>query len=251
MISVKQKSFGLFILSNFFLHSLLLAQGDGERWSVNGSLGFGYSSITNMPGEIFQQGSENLQLGVMVERELSTSFSLVSLVELDFLEYSFDGLLTPVSDSHMVLELAPDGLKYPGILQKTLSGSVLGRVYLKRKTFNDPNCIDGSCVKEGRLFLQTGIRVSRTTDFLGLNYFDTRFVYRANNMDNVLHIGEFINQTMLQFEASVGVKGQYDNLWSILNSSTIGVIFQLTPVLNQSSVTTELNPLHLSWRFYF
>jgi hypothetical protein len=43
----------------------------------------------------------------------------------------------------------------------TIGGSFMGRFYFKTKTFEDNECLTGSCIKKGALFLQKGLRSVR------------------------------------------------------------------------------------------
>lgn len=239
----------LLLITLFSVQAQLSSQE--KKWFFNGSFGFGYSSITNMPADIYHQGRENLQFGVMLERVMSKKLSLVSMLEYDVLNYSFDGYISPVSRNTVMLEQAAPGIKYGGIRQKTLGLNLLGRVYLKHKTFQDDECVEGSCTKAGALFIQAGARVVGSMDFLNAPPFQTVYHYRENNAETIIPLHNFINHALFQVEFSIGVKGRFNNFWSILNSSTVGLIYQFTPILTRGSQTTELNPMHLSWRFLF
>jgi hypothetical protein len=213
-------------------------------WNFNASLGFGYSGIYNMPNDIYNEEQENLQLGFCVERKMNKKLSLVSIIEFDNLHYSFDGFISPNSTNNsIILTQAPLGIKYSGVRQMTIGESFMGRFYFKTKTFEDKECITGSCIKEGALFLQTGIRC--------VTPITTNYEYRFNNSDNTTSLNKYVNRILFQTEFSIGVKGRLNNFWGILNSSTIGVIYQITPIFKQSNETTELNPTHFTWRLFF
>ncbi|MBW3466988.1 hypothetical protein [Arthrospiribacter ruber] len=213
-----------------------------NQWKFNGSFGFGYSTITNMPEDIYNQGRENIQLGLLIERRINDKFSIVSLAELDILNYNFDGYIrTDPSESRIILAQAPPGIKYTGLSQTAIGWSVLGRYHFKTRTFQDTECVEGGCRKEGALFLQGGLRFSSPLN--------SSYYFRENTEQSNIRLNSYVNRALFQAELSIGVKGRLNNFFSILNSSSVGVIYQFTPIFKTGKNTIALNPIHLSWRF--
>lgn len=215
-----------------------------SKWLVNGVFGYGLSALANMPGDIHQPRNENIQMGMLIEREVNSWFSIVSNIEYELLSYEFDGMVEPISDGQVRLEQAGDGIKYPGIHQSCLAANIQGRAYVYRNYDKEDPCDE----KNG-FFLQGGLRIAQSLDFT--NVFLTTYHYRQHNEFETLELQNYINQTLFQAEFSIGVKGSFDGILGILSSSSIGMIYQFTPMFNEAPGVEDIRPLHFTWRFIF
>lgn len=231
----------------FFLTVLSLpisfTYAQNSKWDNKVSVGFGMCYILNMPGGIHNIISPNMQLGYLIERRINEKFSLISHLECDFLSYSFDGYLSNSPNNTTIISQAPDGIKYPGMYQVTIGGNIQGRYYFKTRTFEDKTCKEGSCIKEGKWFVQSGFRCVTPL------YSD--FHYRLNNSYKVKNLNNPVNPVVFQYELSIGIKGQVAGIFSILNCYSVGLIYQFTPIFNENIIAPKLNPLLLTTRIYF
>lgn len=226
-----------------FQFSMIIATGQNNNWSVSGSLGFGYSFIPNMPSDVYNHNGENIQVGFLAERAINSKFSLISHLEIDWLNYSFDGYLQRNSSNNNIsLIQAPSGVKYTEIHQMTVGENLLCRYILKTVNYKEPNMDNNrNCLKSGSIFIQAGFRLA--TPIYSVYY------YRENNIDKSIPLGSYVNSLLLQTEVSIGAKGELKGIFSILSSSTIGIIYQFNPIFNENGAA-KLSPIHISWRFF-
>ena len=233
----------IYFLLALFCFAEIIANAQDKKWNFNGSLGFGSSSIINMPSDIYNNGGENIQLGFLSEREISSRFSFVSHVEIDWLVYSFDGYLqSNASNKSLTLIQAPAGTKYTEIHQLMACGSLLCKYTLRGKTFKELDHDNGNSTQKGSLFVQAGLRLA--SPFL------SEYQCRIDNSDKSISLNGYVNHLLFQTELSIGAKGELNGVLSLLDSSTIGIIYQFNPIFNNDGVA-KLCPAHFSWRFYF
>ena len=215
-------------------------QNDFEKhnnWYI--SFGAGASNLIQFPTDIYFAGSSNLQLGFMYERAFHKRFSLVAGVELEQASYNFDGDIQFNEEASIRLIPAGTDKKYTGIRQRNIAIPIQGRFY-----FLDNNDPDGRNV-----FLQSGVRLVQTLDFIDSENSGTTYYFRSQGENSDISLGDFANQTLFQMELMVGFKGQFFENFDLLNASTLGFMYQFTPMLDEES--TELYPLHFTWRFLF
>ncbi|MEL6539026.1 MAG: hypothetical protein AAFQ98_26655, partial [Bacteroidota bacterium] len=62
-------------------------------------------------------------------------------------------------------------------------------------------------------------------------------------------LSEYITPTTLQVEFMLGFKGQFFKNFDLLNASTLGFMYQVNAKFGEGS--TEVYPLHFTWRFLF
>lgn len=208
-----------------------------NNWYI--SFGAGSSMLRQLPSDIYFAGSNNLQLGVMYERALHKRFSVVSGLEFEQVTYNFNGDLESNTDGGFTLIRAGNDKKYTGLRQRNLAIPLQGRYY-----FLDNNAADAR-----NMFIQSGVRFTQSLDFLGAEGFETTYFYRSRGESESISLSDFTNQTSLQFELMVGFKGQFFKKFDLLNASTLGFMYQLNPMFGDNS--TEIYPLHFTWRFLF
>lgn len=218
-------------LISIFLYSYVCLQAqDSElkKYDYYLSLGAGLSILNNVPSAIYQETHSNYQIGIFGERNLNEKYSLLTGIELERAIYSFDGAIFP-SNGELEISIAPDGMKYTKLYTFTIGVPVHGRYYFK------PNLND-----QTNVFLQGGIRfnIAGSTDF----------EFRENNEVFEEPLSEFHNNFSLQLELMIGFKGDFFDKLAILNSSSLGVIYQAQPIFESG---TNLRPIHFTWRFLF
>ena len=99
------------------------------------------------------------------------------------------------------------------------------------------------------MFIQGGLRLTQSLAFLGNESTETYYFYRSSGENQSISLENFANQKGLQIEMMVGFKGQFFKKFDLLNASTLGFMYQLNPMFEENS--TELYPLHFTWRFLF
>jgi hypothetical protein len=221
----------LILIAIYFLLQDLNAQELKEnfkRYDYYFSLGTGISILENVPSMIHQETHSNFQIGVLGERNFNEKFSIITGIELERSIYSLDADFEPFQRS-MTITLAPDGLKYAKLYTFNIGVPIQGRYYFK------PNLR-----KQSNIFLQGGIRLS----FAGSTYFE----YRENNKTFEESLSQFQNNFLLQIEFMIGFKGDFFDNIAILNSSSLGVIYQTQPIFDAG---TNIKPVHFTWRFLF
>ncbi|MDN5210503.1 hypothetical protein QQ020_00550 [Fulvivirgaceae bacterium BMA12] len=203
------------------------------------SFGAGSSMLNQFPSDIYFAGSTNLQLGAMYESAFHKRFSLIAGVEFEQVSYNFDGDIDFTSGSTLNIVRAGSDKKYTRIRQRNVAIPLQGRFY-----FSSNNTADTK-----NMFVQSGIRLVQTLDFINSDSFGTTYYYRSNGEENQISLDDFANQTVIQAELMIGFKGQFFKNFDILNASTLGFMYQFTPLLKDGS--TEIYPIHFTWRFLF
>jgi len=203
------------------------------------SVGAGSSTLNEFPSDIYFDGSTNLQLGAMYERAFHKRFSLVVGLEFEQVSYNFDGDLEFISNSELKLIEAGQDKKYTGIRQRSLALPIQIRTYFWENYNADTK----------NMFLQGGVRVVQSLDFIGSNPLRTTYYYRSEGKNEEIELSDYTNQTLLQAELMIGFKGQFFKRIDLLNASTLGVMYQFNPMFKGNS--TEIYPMHFTWRFLF
>ncbi|UOY08661.1 hypothetical protein L0P88_08925 [Muricauda sp. SCSIO 64092] len=203
------------------------------------SVGAGSSMLRQSPSDIYFSGSTNLQLGAMYERAFHKRFSWVAGVEFEQVSYNLDADIELTSPSTLSLVRAGDDKKYTSIRQRNIAFPLQMRAY-----FYENNNADTK-----NMFVQTGVRLVQTLDFIGSENLGSTYFYRSRGEDNRTSISDFTNPTLLQAELMIGFKGQFFKKIDLLNASTLGFMYQFTPMLKNGS--TAVFPVHFTWRFLF
>jgi hypothetical protein len=200
------------------------------------SFGAGSSLLRQLQSTIYFHNSNNLQLGVIFERAINKRFSLISGIEFEHTTYNFDGDLQFKPDGGLnIIEAGPDK-KYTGIRQVNVAIPVQGRYYFLKNLSKDAR----------NIFLQGGLRVTQSLDFLGIG---TSFYYRSLGDNKAISLSHYTHQTGFQCELMLGFKGQFFKKFDLLNSSTLGFMYQINPMFQKKS--SQVFPLHFTWRFLF
>lgn len=203
------------------------------------SFGAGVSMLSQFPADIYFSGSTNLQLGLMYERAFHKRFSLVGGLEFEQVSYNFDGDLDFSSSSALNIVQAGHEKKYTGIRQRNIALPLQGRFYF----------IDNNSAHSKNMFVQGGLRLIQSLDFVGYESLGTTYYYRSDGENEEVSLSDFTNQTALQMELMIGFKGQFFKRFDLLNASTLGFMYQLTPLFKAGS--TQVHPVHFTWRFLF
>lgn len=208
-----------------------------NNWYI--SFGAGSSMLNQFPSDIYFAGSTNLQLGAMYERAFHNRFSLIAGVEFEQVSYNFDGFTDVASPSILNIVQAGPERKYTGIRQRNIALPLQARFYfLSNNTADSKN-----------MFIQSGIRLVQSLDFIGADDLGSIYYFRSNEERNQILLRDFVNQTSLQVEFMIGFKGQFFKRFDLLNASTLGFMYQFTPLFKEGS--TEIYPIHFTWRFLF
>jgi hypothetical protein len=220
-----------------------LAQNNTENFKIHNnwyiSFGAGSSILRQLPSDIYFAGSSNLQLGLMYERALHKKFSVVSGIEFEQATYSFDGDFEKNTDEGFTLIPAGNEKKYTGLRQRNLAIPLQFRYYF----------LNNYAAGTRNMFIQSGLRLTQSLDFTEVEGLETTYFFRSLGEDESVSLSEYANQTSLQLELMIGFKGQFFKNFDLLNASTLGFMYQLNPVLGDNS--TEIYPLHFTWRFLF
>ena len=203
------------------------------------SFGAGSSMFRQFPSNIYFSGSSNLQLGAMYERAFHKRFSLLAGLEFEQVSYNFDGDLQLNSNATLDLIQAGPEKKYTGIRQRNIALPIQARFY-----FLDNNASDSR-----NMFLQGGMRLVQSLDFLGSENLGTTYNFRRNGENETISLSDYTNQTVVQLELMIGFKGQFFKRFDLLNASTLGFMYQISSTFEEGS--TEVFPLHFTWRFLF
>ena len=83
-----------------------------SNWYV--SFGAGSSVLRGLPSDIYFDGGNNLQLGMMYERAFSKRFSFITGLEFEQATYNFDGDVESNAENGFTLIRAGDNKKYTG-----------------------------------------------------------------------------------------------------------------------------------------
>lgn len=207
------------------------AQQDVEKqkkYDYYFSLGAGTSLLNNVPSNIHQESHSNYLVGFFLERNLNERYSILSGVELERSIFSLDADFEGFQ-RRMNINLAPDGLKYTKLYTFNIGIPLHARYHFKPNINNQSN-----------IFLQGGLRLN----FAGSTYFE----YRENNETFEESLSSFQNDFSLQLELMIGFKGDFFDKLAILNSSSLGIIYQTQPIFESG---TNIKPVHLTWRFLF
>ncbi len=219
------------------------AQGNAEEFKKHHNLyisfGAGSSILRQFPSDIYFAGSNNLQLGLMYERAFHHRFSVVTGLEFEQVTYNFDGDLQFNSNTGFTLIEAASDKKYTGLRQRNLAVPLQARFY-----FLENNAADSR-----NLFVQGGVRLIQSLDFLGAESLATSYYYRSEGASESLSLSDYTNQTGWQLELMIGFKGQFFKKFDLLNASTLGFMYQLNPMFDDNS--SEVFPLNFTWRFLF
>ncbi|WP_299523737.1 outer membrane beta-barrel protein [Winogradskyella sp.] len=203
------------------------------------SFGAGTSVLRDLPSDIYFDGSTNLQLGFMYERAFHKRFSFLTGIEFEQATYNFNGDLDFNSNNGFDLVRAGPDKKYTGFRQRNLTAPIQGRFY-----FMDNNASDSR-----NIFIQAGLRLTQSLDFIGNDSFETYYFYRSRGKDESIMLTDFVNQRRIQLEFMFGFKGQFFKKFDVLNASTLGFMYQLNPIFTSDS--TAVHPIHFTWRFLF
>ena len=203
------------------------------------SFGAGSSLLRQFPSDIYFSGGNNLQLGVMYERAFHKRFSLIAGIEFEQVTYNFDGDLQFTSNAALDLIQAGPEKKYTGIRQRNVALPIQGRFY-----FLDNNSSDSR-----NMFLQGGMRLVQSLDFVGSEGLGTTYYFRSNGENETVSLSDYTNQTTVQLELMIGFKGQFFKRFDLLNASTLGFMYQVNSTFKEGS--TEIYPLHFTWRILF
>ncbi|MEM8967650.1 MAG: hypothetical protein AAGE93_14620 [Bacteroidota bacterium] len=200
------------------------------------SFGAGSSVLRQFPPDIYFAGSNNLQLGLMYERAFHKRLSVVAGVEFEQVTYNFDGDIQFGSNAGFTLIEAGPDKKYTGLRQRNIAIPLQGRFYF----------LENNAASSRNMFVQSGLRFVQSLDFLGA---ETSYFYRSEDENETLSLSDFTNQTSLQLELMIGFKGQFFQKFDLLNASTLGFMYQLNPMFDDNS--SEILPIHFTWRFLF
>ncbi len=203
------------------------------------SFGAGSSVLREFPSDIYFSGSNNLQLGLMYERAFHKRFSLITGLEFEQVTYNFDGdIQFNPNAGFTLIEAAPDK-KYTGLRQRNIAVPLQGRYYFWENHSSDSR----------NMFVQGGVRLIQSLDFLGAEGLATSYYYRSQGENESFSLSDYTNQTGLQLELMIGFKGQFFKNFDLLNASALGFMYQLNPVFDDNS--SRVYPLHFTWRFLF
>ncbi len=218
------------IISYLCLQNLYAQAEDSfqKKYEYYFSLGAGISILSEAPSDIYEESHSNYQIGVFLERNLNERNAILTGLELERSIYSLDAEFVPVQ-RRMDINLASDGVKYTKLYTFNIGVPLHGRYYFKPNLNNQSN-----------VFLQGGVRLN----FAGTTY----FVYRQNNEIIEESLSSYQNDFSLQFEFMLGFKGDFFEKIAILNSSSLGLIYQPQPIFDSG---TNIKPVHFTWRFLF
>ena len=233
----------LMAITVFIIFIPIYAQEGTEVFNKHNNLyisfGAGSSMLRQFPSDIYFSGGNNLQLGVMYERAFHKRFSLIAGIEFEQVTYNFDGDLQFTSNSALALIQAGPEKKYTGIRQHNVALPIQGRFY-----FLDNNSSDSR-----NMFLQGGMRLVQSLDFVGSEGLGTTYYFRSNGENETVSLSDYTNQTTVQLELMIGFKGQFFKRFDLLNASTLGFMYQVNSTFKEGS--TEIYPLHFTWRILF
>lgn len=206
------------------------------RWSP--VIGFGSSSLSSLPDEIYQDGGGNFQFGVQLERRLSKRFSWVSMLEYEGISYSINAIVQPLGgNGGAALQVPMAGEAFPRIQKGNAALGLYGRYYVFQR---EPR---NACDFGRGVFIQGGARVAQTLF--------ARSSFVLGNERSSSSIQEFINPQALQFELAVGFTGEFPSVLALLSSSVLGINVQTTPLFREQGELPAIQPVHLTWRFVF
>lgn len=203
-----------------------------RHWNFYLSFGGGVSLMKNVPQDIYQDGHSNVQIGFIVERSLNKRLSLISGIELERNNYSLDGQFNQNQNS-LTLRIAPDDIKYTKLNQVLINLPIQSRIYLYKNNHKNSS----------NAFLQTGLRIGLVGN--------TSFLYRKSYENFSEDLNAYTKPLIYQWEFMIGFKGDFFKKLDLLNASTLGLIYQLSPMFDKQYLNNEIAPIHLTWRFLF
>ena len=198
-----------------------------HSWDYYFSLGGGFSLTNGIPQDIYQAGNSNVQIGIWIERTLSSKFSVLSGLELEQISYSFDGLVEE-RDGKVNIIQAPDGVKYTQLYNRNICVPLQVRWYSK------------DIQNATNFYLQGGLRMA-----YGWN---ATFNYREGGESQSNSLSPALAPVIVSTELMIGFKGNYFTNFDLLNASSLGLILTLNPIFDDA---LPLQPLHFTWRFMF
>lgn len=198
-------------------------------WRGYFSLGAGLSFTQNMSENFYEDGHNNVQLGFLMERSFHRRWSVLGGVEFEQITYSLDAAF---SLNNQALDLMPAaaGRKYNRLYNRNFAFPLQVRYYFANNSHKD---------KAG-MYLQGGARMA-----YGWN---ASYQYRENEESKNLNVSNVLQRFIVGAELMIGFKGNYFSSLDLLNASTLGVIYQASPVFEGSH---SFSPLHFTWRFLF
>ena len=135
-------------------------------------------------------------------------------------------------EAYVALLEAPVGIKYTRLYHINVNVSTGLRYYFK------PN--EG--VDHASMYVQSGLRI-------GHNLW-TDFTYRDGGNEQEMNLQPYSNAIIYQGEFLIGFKGDFFKNFVMLNSSSIGLIYQFNGIF-QSEGTSSISPVHITWRLMF
>jgi len=212
------------------------ASGDGDQfrphWNYYFSFGGGFSQLSGIPSDFYEDGHSNVQLGMYLERGIASRLSLLSGLEIERATFSLDGQFLLQDNSSVELKPASEGMKYTRLGQSSINLPLHFRFYLhENKTRSTPNA-----------YLQLGAR-------LGIG--NTQFTYREGGEKYSVDLAEGSRRFIWQGELMLGFKDNFFSCLDLLNSSSIGVIYSISPIFESHSSKGDVRPIHFTWRFIF
>jgi len=202
------------------------------------SFGAGSSILGQLPEDIYFDGSNNLQLGVMYERAFHKRFSWIIGLEFERASYNINADVDFISADMLNLVQAGNEKKYTSIRQNNITIPIQGRFYF----------LENYNAASRNMFLQGGLRLVQSLAFVS-DDFGTTYHFRSNGENTQISLSDFSNQRTFQMELMIGFKGQFFKKFDLLNASTLGFIYQFTSIFKNGS--TEVYPVHFTWRFLF
>ncbi|MCU0436897.1 MAG: outer membrane beta-barrel protein [Raineya sp.] len=203
-----------------------------KHWNYYISFGGGVSLMRNVPQDIYQDGHTNLQAGFFIEKSLNKRFSIISGFEIERNNYSLDGQFIQNQNS-LTLMIAPNDVKYTKLSDFIINLPIQSRIYLHKNNHKNTS----------NAFLQTGLRIGLVGS--------TSFSYRQSNEKFSESLKDYTKPLIYQWELMIGFKGDFFKKIDFLNASTLGFIYQLSPIFDKQSLTNQLTPIHFTWRFLF
>lgn len=198
-------------------------------WRGYFSLGAGLSFTQNINENIYEDGHSNVQLGFLMERSFHRRWSVLSGVEFEQITYSLDGAFS-LNEQELELVPADAGRKYNRLYNRNFAFPLQVRYYFADNRHKD---------KAG-MYLQGGARLAYA--------WNASYQYRQNDESQNINLSDALQRFIVGAELMLGFKGNYFSSLDLLNASTLGVIYQASPVFEGS---TSFSPLHFTWRFLF
>lgn len=193
------------------------------------SFGAGLSVPNGLTNSFYHDGSTNVQLGVSHELSLTPRFSWMNGVELEQNDYNLDKWV--IVAEHLFIDNPIDQAKYTRIIQRNISLHTQLRYYFS----------DNLEKSSAAMFLQGGLRATLAGP--------TNFNYRMSGEPEEIDLGGFTNSIYLSAELMIGFKNDFFENFDLLNTSTLGFIYQMNPMFINTNF--DVYPMHFTWRFLF